>query len=87
MSEEVWSQAQRAKMWEKQHALMSRKHNMYKSGNTNEQKYKRTAWNPNANKIHWNNKTDEQARTKQKRAKQTIYNPILTTKLETGATN
>jgi hypothetical protein len=31
MSEEVWSQAQRAKDVGKQHALMSRKHNMYKS--------------------------------------------------------
>ena len=57
---------------------------MYKSGNTNEQKYKRTAWNPNANKIHSNKETGEQARTKQKRAEQTIYNPILTTKQETG---
>ena len=38
-------------------------------------------------KIHSNNKTDEQARTKQKRAEQTIYNLTLTTKQETDDTN
>ena len=38
-------------------------------------------------KIHSNKKTGEQAFTKQKRTEQTIYNPTLTTKQETGATN
>ena len=38
-------------------------------------------------KIHSNKETGEQARTKQKRAEQTIYNPTLTTKQETVATN
>ena len=73
MSEEVWSQAQRAKMWAKQHALMSRKHNMYKVKTQMNRNINGQRETQKANKMHSTNITDEQARTKQKRAKQTIY--------------
>jgi hypothetical protein len=88
MSEEVWSQAQRAKdvgkttRFNVPGKITCTKEETQMNRNINGQRETQMP-----TKIHSNNKTDKQARTKQKRAKQTIYNPILTTKLETGATN